>query len=239
MRCPIPGGFLVAIEGIDGAGKTTQVQMLAQLCADNRLETVVSKEPTDSVFGSILRLSARRGRLSLEEELDLFMKDRREHVDDLINPALRADKIVILDRYYFSTAAYQGARGADPKAIIQANDIFAPEPDLLVILDVPPSLGLNRVRERGDDPNLFEIEVSLEKARQIFNQIERQYLLRLDARTGPEIIHFHIANAFQTLAANKIGKHDFSPSGVNRMLELFSEHPIPPQSDCSLIWKHA
>jgi dTMP kinase len=86
MQRQIPGGFLVAIEGIDGAGKTTQVSMLAQLCAENYPATRVSKEPTDNACGSILRLSARTGRLSLEDEVDLFTKDRREHVDEIINP---------------------------------------------------------------------------------------------------------------------------------------------------------
>jgi dTMP kinase len=151
---------------------------------------------------------------------------------------LRANGIVILDRYYFSTAAYQGARGADPIEIMQDNEIFAPEPDLLVILDVPPSVGLDRVRARGDDTNLFEVEDSLERARQIFNQVERPYLLMLDARTGPEILHFYIANEFRMRAANKIGKGDFSPSGINRTLKLFGEHPIPPMNEFPFNWRH-
>ena len=88
--------------------------------------------------------------------MDIFLKDRREHVDQVIQPALDEEKVVILDRYYFSTAAYQGAHGADPEIILSRNEAFAPQPDLLVILDVSPQTGLQRIRERGDEPNKFE-----------------------------------------------------------------------------------
>lgn len=227
MRCPIPGGFLIAIEGIDGAGKTTQAHMLAQLCEAHDLMHSRSKEPTRGKFGSILRESALTGRLSLEEELDLFLKDRREHVASLINPALERNEIVILDRYYFSTAAYQGARGAIPDEVIRENLKFAPEPDLLIILDVPPEIGRARIRERGDEPNAFEDAASLQRARDIFNALELDYVRRIDAKTGPEIIHFHITQAFLHLATQKIAQRDLSPNGVNRTRELFGALAIP------------
>jgi len=145
----------------------------------------------------------------------------------VIAPALRAEKIVILDRYYFSTAAYQGAHGADAESILSENESFAPQPDLLVLLDVPPEVGLARIRERGDEPNKFESEESLGRARGIFQHIQRPYPLPMDARTGIEIIHFHLKHAFLVAAANKISAHEFSPSGMNRMLELLGETPIP------------
>src|ERR1700745_657562 len=118
MIGPIPRGFLVAVEGIDGSGKTTQVERLAHYCDEKRLAYVLSKEPTSGKYGQLIRNSASRGRLSIEEEIDLFLKDRREHVDQVIQPALNEEKVVILDRYYFSTAAYQGAHGADPAIIL-------------------------------------------------------------------------------------------------------------------------
>src|SRR5690348_224269 len=128
MRCPIPGGFLVAIDGIDGSGKTTQAQLLAKFCKENRLAHVVSKEPTKGKYGSKIRDSAIRGRLSVSEEIEILDNDRREHVKTVIAPALKAEKIVILDRYYFSTAAYQGAHGADADWILGENEKFAPQP---------------------------------------------------------------------------------------------------------------
>src|SRR5207248_1337424 len=124
MPSLIPGGFFVVIEGIDGCGKTTQAELLAKYCSENNLAHVLSKEPTKGKYGTSIRESAARGRLSVEEEIDLLLKDRAEHVKNVINPALRAGKIVILDRYYFSMAAYQGAGGIDPDSILTENEAF-------------------------------------------------------------------------------------------------------------------
>ena len=197
MICPIPGGFLVAVEGIDGSGKTTQAERLVRYCDEKRLTYILSKEPTSGKYGQLIRNSASRGRLSAEEELDILLKDRREHVEQVIQPALDQEKVVILDRYYFSTAAYQGARGADPEIILSQNEAFAPQPDLLVILDVSPQTGLQRIRERGDEPNKFEALDSLERARAIFNQIDRRYKIGLN---GEELIDMARSAASRTAA---------------------------------------
>src|SRR6478609_8782975 len=199
MICPIPRGFLVAVEGIDGSGKTTQAQRLARYCDEKRLTYILSKEPTSGKYGQLIRNSASRGRLSVEEELD---------------------------RFYFSTAAYQGARGADPEIILSRNEAFAPQPDLLVILDVSPQTGLQRIREHGDEPNKFETSDSLERARAIFNQIDRPYKIGLNGEDLVDMIGSSIMYAFQRAAAEKIAKYDVSPSGVNRMRQLFGGTPI-------------
>lgn len=226
MSCPIPRGFLVVVEGIDGSGKTTQAQQLARYCIEKGLTYISSKEPTRGKYGQLIRDSANRGRLSVEEELDLFLKDRREHVEQVIQPALDKEEVVILDRYYFSNAAYQGAHGADPELILSRNEAFAPQPDLLVILDVSPQIGLQRIRERGDEPNKFETVDSLERARSIFNQIERPYKLALNGEDLVDTIGLSIMYAFQQAAAEKIAKYDPSPGGVNRMRQLFGGTPI-------------
>src|SRR6266550_918677 len=211
MICPIPRGFLVAVEGIDGSGKTTQAQRLARYCDEKRLTYILSKEPTSGKYGQLIRNSASRGRLS---------------IDEVIQPALDQEKVVILDRYYFSTAAYQGAHGADPEIILSRNEAFAPQPDLLVILDVSPQTGLQRIRERGDEPNKFETIDSLELARAIFNQIDRPYKIGLNGEDLIDMIGSSIMYAFQRAAAEKIAKYDLSPSGVNRMRQLFGGTPI-------------
>ena len=76
MTCPIPGGFLVAIEGIDGSGKTTQVELWAKFCFENRLAHVVSKEPTRGKYGMQIRDSATHGRMSIDDEVEILLKDR-------------------------------------------------------------------------------------------------------------------------------------------------------------------
>jgi dTMP kinase len=160
-------GLLIAIEGIDGAGKTTQARELAAALTRAGVPYITTKEPTGGPWGAKIRSSAQTGRLPIEEELAAFLADRREHVEQLINPALTAGTTVIIDRYYPSTVAYQGARGLDPDELLRIN-AFAPKPDVLLILDVPPQVGLGRVRSRGDVADLFEKEDELTRAREIF-----------------------------------------------------------------------
>jgi dTMP kinase len=203
MTNPIPGGFLVAIEGIDGCGKTTQVELLAEYCSANNLPHVLSKEPTNGKYGTLIRESAASGRLSVEEEMDLLLKDRAEHVANVINPALQEGKVIILDRYYFSMAAYQGARGIDPNSILAENEAFAPQPDLLVVLDIAHPAGIDRINQRGDQPNNFETAESLEKARAIFKNIQRPYKHEINAGEGIEAVRAKIEQLFQMALGKK------------------------------------
>jgi dTMP kinase len=175
-------GFLVVIEGIDGAGKSTLQRHLAAWCREQGHTVVTSREPTDGPHGRALRDSAKHGRLTPEAELDLFLADRREHVATLIAPSLARGAVVMLDRYYFSTAAYQGARGLDPWAIIAANEAFAPVPDLVLLLDLDPASGHARIGARGGAPDGFEGAAYLAEVRRIFLGLNRPFVRRLDAR---------------------------------------------------------
>jgi dTMP kinase len=181
-------GVLVAIEGIDGAGKTTQAERLAAALASAGYSVVRTKEPTDSKWGRQLRASALSGRLGADEELELFLKDRQEHVRTIVQPALETGQVVIVDRYYFSTVAYQGVRGLDPREILARNEAFAPKPELLVLLEIDARVGLQRIRQRGDKANTFEQEASLRAAGKIFAQLELPYLMRVDGTLPPEDI---------------------------------------------------
>ena len=143
-------GRLIVFEGIDGTGKSTHIGHLRKYLEDRGLEVVQSFEPTRGPWGRMLRDSAVTGRLSVQEEVNLFLKDRREHVETLIAPALARGAWVLLDRYYLSMMAYQGARGVDPAAIRAANEEFAPVPDAVVWLDIPVSVALERIGSRAD-----------------------------------------------------------------------------------------
>jgi dTMP kinase len=181
MQPALRNGFLLVIEGIDGAGKSTVVRALAEHCRGLNHKVTQSHEPTSGHWGALLRQSAKTGRLPLDEELELFLKDRAEHVERLISPALARGEVVILDRYYLSTAAYQGARGADPEEILVRNEKFAPKPDLVLLLDFDPIAGLQRIRARGDQPDDFEAEAALRRVRRIFLMLERPFIRRVDA----------------------------------------------------------
>lgn len=181
MPRPNAPGWLVVLEGIDGSGKSTVLRRLAEYCAARGLDAVVSGEPTRGQWGMKLRQSMTEGRLTLEEELALFLKDRAEHVEKLIRPALEVGKVVLLDRYYLSTAAYQGARGADPAFILAENEKFAPQPDLVILLDFDPAAGLDRIRARGDAPNHFEQLEQLQQVRNIFLTLDRRFIEKVDA----------------------------------------------------------
>ena len=161
-------GLFIVIEGIDGTGKSTQSKRLAEWFRSRGRAVVLSREPTDGPWGKKLRESATTGRLSAEEELECFLNDRREHVEMSIKPALAEGKVVILDRYYFSTMAYQGARGFDPSEIRRRNEAFAPQPDLLLILDLSVESAHGRIGARGDTANEFEQRDTLTRCREIF-----------------------------------------------------------------------
>ena len=169
-------GTLIVVEGIDGAGKTTQVRMLAAALQSAGLDVRVTKEPTDGPWGRRIRASATEGRMEAAEELDAFMQDRREHVERELAPWLAAGAVVIVDRYYFSNAAYQGVRGLEPDTIIEVNEVFAPVPDLLFILDIDPVTAVARIGTRDGQGNHFEQLDNLQAVRAVFLSLRRSYL---------------------------------------------------------------
>jgi dTMP kinase len=175
--------MLIVFEGIDGSGKSTQARRLLRKLRAQGYETVLFREPTRGNWGRMIRRMAKRaGSLTPEEELDLFVKDRKENVRRNLCPALAAKKIVILDRYYFSTVAYQGARGISPTRIRRLNERFAAKPDLVFILDIGASRGLGRIHGRKKKDLLFERERYLRRVRRIFGGFKGMMFVHLDAR---------------------------------------------------------
>ena len=192
--------MFIVIEGIDGTGKSTQAKKLAAHFESLGRKVTLSREPTDGPWGTLLRNSAETGRLSPEEELDAFLKDRKQHVEELIQPALAAGNIVILDRYFFSTMAYQGARGFDPQEIRKANEAFAPLPDILLLLDLDIDTALERIGSRGDTANEFEQRSSLAKCRQIFLSLKDEpYTKLIDANASMDTVTSKIREAVEGL----------------------------------------
>lgn len=197
-------GRLIVFEGIDGTGKSTHIGHLRKYLEEQGLEVVQSFEPTRGQWGRMLRDSAVTGRLSVEEEVDLFLKDRREHVETLIAPALARGAWVLLDRYYPSMMAYQGARGVDPAVIRAANEEFAPVPDAVVWLDIPVSVALERIGGRGER-DAFETEAGLAACRTVFASIHEPWMLRVDADAEKEEVAARVREALEQRFPEMIG----------------------------------
>lgn len=162
-------GILVVIDGIDGVGKTTQANLLRESLKLANIDAVLSKEPTSGQWGQVIRDSSIKGRLPLEQETEYFIKDRQEHINDLIRPSLVAGKVVILDRYYYSTISYQGARGANVSDVRKRIEGLAIRPDIAFILNCDVTVALDRIKvSRGDIPNEFEKADYLKEVRAIF-----------------------------------------------------------------------
>jgi len=183
-------GKLIVFEGTDGTGKTTQRDLLGQYLQDQGYPVIITKEPTEGPYGMKIRdLYRHRNRYSREEELELFLADRRHHVTEVLHPGLLEGKIILCDRYYFSTAAYQGALGFDPEGILALNS-FAPEPDLVLLFQANLDIGMQRITAgRGETLNNFEQREFLEKVAAIFSTIKRPYIFNVDASGAREDVH--------------------------------------------------
>ena len=196
-------GLLIAFEGIDGTGKSTQIRLLADYLRAKGFEVIETREPTDGPYGRKIRhLYVNRQSSTPEQELELFVQDRRQHVDKVIAPALAEGKIVLTDRYYFSTAAYQGAAGMDPKAIFAAN-AFAPKPDLVVLLVMDPEESVHRIEQlRGEQLNDFEQVEQLRKVADLFASFSDDCILRVNAAMPIEQVQREIQRGVQPLIDN-------------------------------------
>lgn len=155
-------GFLIALEGIDGCGKSTHARLLAQWLRRRGCSVVCTEEPTDGPFGGIIRRILKGElRVPVEVEAYLFAADRAWHLSRVVLPSLQYGKTVITERYVASSMGYQSARGVDPRLVRRANR-FARKPDLAIFLDVPPEMAASRIR-RDRTPDEFERDVELQR----------------------------------------------------------------------------
>lgn len=177
-------GQLVALEGLDGCGKSTQLARLGAALRAEAVDVLLTREPTDGPHGRRIRTMARSGaEVPPDRELQWFLDDREQHVRECIVPALSQGRFVLTDRYFLSTVAYQGARGLDWRALLAESEARFPIPDLVLCLELPADVGLARVRARGGiaEP-AFERADYLSRVAEIFRAIDRPYLQRIDAR---------------------------------------------------------
>lgn len=196
-------GLLVAFEGVDGAGKTTQATLLEERLREMGFEAILTKEPTDSEYGRRIRQIAREGRvgITLEEELDLFLKDRELDVNETITPVLKRGGVVLMDRYYFSNIAYQGALGLDPAEIQRVNEERFPTPDLTLLFVISPEESTRRIsegREGGTNVGYEKLDF-LKQVEAVYEGIQSEGLVRIDARQSKDAVTEQIWAALSPL----------------------------------------
>ena len=181
-------GFFITFEGIEGVGKTTQVQKTFDLLSTKYPDKVIlTREPGGTRTGESIRnviLQGNADRIDGITEMLLVFAARRQHIQDVINPSLDAGRIILCDRFTDATFAYQGGgRGVDEKLITWLQDTVQGtlRPDLTLLLDAPPEVGLARIRERSE-PDRFETETT-----NFFQRVRHKYLDM--AESHPERIH--------------------------------------------------
>ena len=170
-------GVFITFEGIEGAGKSTQVQNAYEiLSVKNPDNVILTREPGGTEAGEAIRnimLYATKHKMDGITELFLLFAGRCQHIRDVIGPALSADKIVLCDRFTDATFAYQGGgRGVDIRLISQLQDMVQGElrPDLTFLLDTPVEVGLERIKGRKE-PDRFEAETV-----KFFKRVRNAYL---------------------------------------------------------------
>ncbi len=147
-------GKFITLEGIEGSGKSTNLESIKSVLDQKKIEYVITREPGGGPLGSHLRklLLDKEQSISPSVEMLLMMADRKDHVDNLINPNLNKGICVISDRYLDSTIAYQGGgRQLDTDLINSLSvTLKLPTPDLTLLFDLPVDVALQRATERSE-----------------------------------------------------------------------------------------
>lgn len=186
-------GRLIALEGIDGCGKSTQARLLGEKLRRRGHVVLLLREPGDTEAGRELRRIFVEGRdVTPEQEVRLFLEDRRIDVAENVLPALERGETVIMDRYYLSSVVYQGALGVDPEEIRRANEAIAPAPDLTLVLDVDPATGRRRIHASRGTANAFE-------GREYLTEVRRRY--REECRRSEDVVCIDAGGTVEQVAA--------------------------------------
>ena len=199
-------GLFITFEGADGCGKTTQLKLLAEYLTNKGLEVVITREPGAKGLGEKVReiLLNYDGEVSDRCESFLFLADRAQHIDMIINPAIAQGKIILCDRHTDSSVAYQGyGRGLSIERINMLNDLAVNGryPDMTLVFDIDVETSMKRVGEEKDRMESAGMEF-FNRVRNGYLEIAKQEPNRvkvLDARKSIEEIHKDVIELIEEL----------------------------------------
>jgi dTMP kinase len=193
-------GFFVCVEGLDGCGKTTQTKLLVKRLRGKGYDALYTAEPSRGEIGKFVKRYCLHGekRVSSVIEALLFAADRFEHVEDVIAPSTRKGKIVVSDRYVYSSLAYQGAAGLDLKWIAKVNE-HAVRPDLAIFVDVEPEIVVKRLKRRK---SVMENLQTQRKVREVYMEfVEKGELAKVNGnRSGEEVAEDILETVLEALS---------------------------------------
>ena len=188
-------GYFISFEGIDGSGKSTQIQKLARFLETLGFDVIITREPGGSIGGEEIRNLLLQGnvyRWSAETEILLFTAARRDHLERIILPAMEDDKIVICDRFTDSTRMYQGMRGPNLRNLVDMlnEKIINCDPDLTIVIDIDPQISLKRAKSRETVEERFEdfgVEMQL-NMRNGFIELAKEFSNRIEVVNGQQSV---------------------------------------------------
>lgn len=195
-------GLLICIEGLDKSGKTTQSRILVENLRSVGFDAFYTCEPSDGEIGRFIEryILKRDKRLPIPAEALLFAADRVDHVEREIKPLLNEGKIVVSDRYLYSSLAYQGAAGLDLEWIMEINRMV-PKPDLAIYLDVPIEVVMRRI-QRGRKRSVMESLEIQTRVREVYLKLVEKGLLILVDGNRPIM---DVAQDIQRIVLEKLG----------------------------------
>lgn len=200
-------GVFVCIEGIDGSGKTTQAHRLVEFLRKLGYDSTYTTEPSKGVYGKIIHkhILHRDNRVPSIVEAVFFATDRLDHIKREIEPLLKQGKIIVCDRYLYSSIAYQGAANLDTEWIKKINK-HALKPDLAIYIDIPPEILITRLKRRRKT-----VMETLENQRKVRDQylklVKQEQLIKIYGNTSKR----EVANVIQNLVLNFLQKHAKPP----------------------------